>query len=301
VRALMLLVSLLLGTAPLAQAAERPARPVVLASIEPLAMLLRDVLGDHVDVQTFLLPSQTPHDSSFTPGQARRVQQANLIVWLGGDAEPALGRLMARFPGAQLAMLSLTGIHQREMQDVGDHHGHSHKHAHGALDPHLWLSIHNMLLLAQALPDQADHLGLERAAIQLAVEQLSATLTAQRERLRTALEPLANQPYMSHHDAWGYFAEEVGLRPVIPLTASTDLTPGSRRFTRLVQQIEQEGIRCFMAEPESRRALIERLCRGECRLVEADPLGRSLGAVGYGALLEDLGRRFSQCLGEPAS
>jgi ABC-type Zn2+ transport system substrate-binding protein/surface adhesin len=51
-----------------------------------------------------------------------------------------------------------------------------------------------------------------------------------------------------------------------------------------------------MAEPESRRALLERLCRNECRIVEADPLGRQLGAAGYAALLQDLADRFTACM-----
>ena len=51
-----------------------------------------------------------------------------------------------------------------------------------------------------------------------------------------------------------------------------------------------------MAEPESRRALAERLCRDQCRVVAADPLGRELGKVGYAALLDDLGQRFIRCL-----
>jgi ABC-type Zn2+ transport system substrate-binding protein/surface adhesin len=51
-----------------------------------------------------------------------------------------------------------------------------------------------------------------------------------------------------------------------------------------------------MAEPESQRALLERLCRDDCRIVEADPLGRQLGMVGYAALLQDLADRFTSCL-----
>jgi len=272
-----------------------PAQSVtVLASIEPLAMVLRDVLGDEVTVETFLLPSQTPHDSSFTPGQARLVQQADVIVWLGAEAEPALAKLMARARGDQLALLSLPGVYQRELQDSHDHH-HEHKHG-SALDPHLWLSPDNMRLLAMALVDQAPQLELEPQLLMRRAQQFVAALDEQEQQLRMRLAPLAEHRYMSHHDAWGYFAEAFGLRPVLPISASTDMTPGSRRFVALVQRMEKEGIYCVMAEPESRRALLERLCRGDCKLVEADPLGRGLGPVSYGRLLEDLAERFAHCL-----
>jgi zinc transport system substrate-binding protein len=288
-----LLLLLCLSFAAPAQAA------TVLASMEPVAMLLREVLGDRVTVDTFLLPSQTPHDSAFTPGQARKVQQADLIVWLGADAEPALAKLMTRQRSTGLAMLSLKGIHQRQMQDAHDHHsGHSHHgHAHhGALDPHLWLSPDNMLVLARALHDYGHLLGVSADDMALAVAAFEQRLAVTRESIRRQLAPLAERPYMSHHDAWGYYAEAFGLRQVTPIAASTDLSPGSRRFAALVKRIDQDNIRCFMAEPESRRALLERLCQNDCQIVEADPLGRRLGAVGYTALLEDLANKFGQCL-----
>ncbi|MDF1628529.1 MAG: zinc ABC transporter substrate-binding protein [Alcanivoracaceae bacterium] len=295
-----LLVFVLLLISPLS-ALGAEARPRVLASIEPLAMLLREVLGETVTVDTFLLPSQTPHDSSFTPSQARKVQQADLIVWLGEDAEPSLAKLMARTQGDELAMLSLEGIYQREMvameEDHGEHHDHNHEdHNHGPLDPHLWLSPDNMLQLARALPAQADKLGLARETVSHAVSQFAARLVAQRQAIQAQLAPVSERPYISHHDAWGYFAESFDLQQVTPISASTELSPGSRRFIALVKQIEQQGIRCVMAEPESRRALLERLCTGQCRIVETDPLGRDLGKVGYSALLDNLANSFARCL-----
>src|SRR5690606_41612229 len=60
----------------------------VVASIEPLAMLAREVLGDQAEVSTLLLPNQTPHFAAFTPGQARQVRDAELVIWLGHEAEP---------------------------------------------------------------------------------------------------------------------------------------------------------------------------------------------------------------------
>ncbi len=281
-------------TMPLSAAADAP--PRVLASIEPLAMLLRDVFGDAVTVDTFLLSSQTPHDASFTPGQARKVQQADLIVWLGEAAEPSLAKLMARGKGPELAMLSLPGIHQRPLQDASDDHDHNGRDHQNSLDPHLWLSPDNMIELARALPAQAATLGLDPQQIQRQVSGFETGLNQQRALLQQQLAPYADKPYLSHHDAWGYFAEAFDLRPVLPVSASTELSPGSKRFIALIRQIETDNIRCFMAEPESRRALAERLCRDQCRVVEADPLGRGLGKVGYATLLDDLGQRFIHCL-----
>lgn len=301
-RILTLFVLLLtLTLAPVA----RSRTPLVVASIEPIAMLLRDVLGEDATVQTFLLPNQTPHDSAFTPGQAQLIQKADLVVWLGAEAEPALARLLKRTAKAQLAMLSVDGIERRQMvSSDDDHHGHDHDHDHdhdhgGALDPHLWLSPVNMQKLAEALVSQQELAGADQARLQQQLDNFVAQLEQQHQRLKARLAPVANRAYVSHHDAWGYFADSFGLRPVIPVSNSTALSPGSRRFVELVKQMEAQQVRCVMAEPESSYALLQRLCRGECRVMEADPLGRDLGAVGYRDLLEALAQRFAVCLGAP--
>ena len=275
------------------------AQPRVLASIEPLAMLARELLGEQAQVETLLLPSQNPHFAAFTPGQLRKLEQADLIVWLGADAEPHVAAMINRVQTAQLAMLSLDGLHRISATEHG-HHDHGDVGDIG-LDRHLWLSPDNMALLATAL---AARLSADVAQ----PEVLAARLTALRERLagvgrelRDQLADVRGRPYLSHHDPWAYFAEYAGLARARVISDSLEGSASARRFAELAARMQDEAIQCVLMEPEARQALLRRLCQGECRLVTLDPLGRDWAGGDYSAFLMHLGNSFRQCLAGPDS
>lgn len=294
----VLLAALLLCLNGVVAAAE-VSRPKVLASIEPVAMLLREVLGDAVRVETLMLPNQTPHNASFTPGQARQVREADLLVWLGADAEPGMAGLLKRHAGRQLALTDLDGVYRRDGDEGHDHHHDDDAHHHGLLDPHLWLYPANMRRLAQALPAEAEALGLSRDEVVQRVALFDAALTETEAAVRAALAPVAGTPYLSHHDAWAYFSDAFGVRRPLVINHNIEASASSRRFVELSSTLQAQQVHCVMAEPEARRALLERLCRDQCRLVQADPLGRDVAGGTYSGLLTHLQGLFSQCLTAP--
>jgi len=118
----------------------------LVASVEPLAKVLRGLYGDQVQVVTLLQANQNPHQLALSPRQAMLVQQADLLVWLGETVEAPLAPLVSRRQGPTLTLLELEGIHRRQGGHDHDHdHGHEHHHsahADATLDPHLWLSLY---------------------------------------------------------------------------------------------------------------------------------------------------------------
>jgi zinc transport system substrate-binding protein len=235
-------------------------------------------------------PGQSLHGASLTPGQVRALRDAELFVWLGPEAEPQLAPLVARREGPDLALLSLPGIHRLHASDdrAHDHGAGGHGDADAtALDPHLWLDPHNMARLAQAL---AARLGQDAQAFQQELDTV-------RQSVRARLEPVRKRGYVSQHDPWRYFAEAFGLRPALVASDGVAAGASARRLVELARTMEREQTRCVLAEPDARRALLERLCRDECRLVEVDPLGRNRTSAGYTDFLDHLGERFRACLG----
>ncbi len=280
-----ILVLLLILSAPLS------ARTLV-ASVEPLAMVLRDLYGDTAEVETLLAPNQSPHNPMLSPRQMLRLRQADLVVWLGAEAEPAVADLMARRDGPSLALLSLPDVTRRRGgHDHGDEDHHHHDHDPGALDPHLWLDPANMAALARGLA------GREAAA--LPAGQPAAFL-ADLERATEAagerLAPLSEEAWLSFHNPWGYFQQRLGLREPVTVSEQLGAGPGSRRFVALADRVKRESVHCAVAEPEAQRALLKRLCP-DCRRVDLDPLGRDHPGSGYGAWLDQvIAAGFQRCL-----
>lgn len=281
-------------------------RPLVVASIEPLSMVMRDLLGDRAEVRTLLLPGQNPHHASMTPGQARLVRDADLLVWLGESLEPQVAGLVARRNGPALVVEELPGVYLRgESSDdqQGSHHDHDHdhdNHQHGGLDPHAWLYPANMQLLAEALL-LTPPAGLSASLLANPVADFTQSVDKRVAALRELLAPVAEISYLSHHDPWGYFSDAFSVSRPMVISSNIEASASSRRFVELTRQVRDRQVSCILAEPEGSRALLRRLCGENCRLVEADPLGRHMAGASYGEFLDDLAGRFLQCLeGESA-
>ncbi len=286
-----LLVPLLLALcAPLS------ARTLV-ASVEPLAMVLRDLYGDSAEVVTLLDANQSPHNPMLSPRQMLTLRRADLLVWLGEAAEPAVASLTAKRQGDSLALLSLPGVTRREgghrhLGDAATGEG-GHHHEHGELDPHLWLDPRNMAALARALAAR-DDLPEGRA------EAFLADLERTETRLRERLAPVADTPWLTFHHPWGYFQQRLGLRAPLIISEQLGAGPSSRRFVSLSRQLEAQQVHCAILEPEAQADLVARLCP-DCQRVTLDPLGRDARPRGQGDdyarwLSERVAAAFVRCL-----
>lgn len=274
-----------------AQATESAERVVALASIEPVAQVLRELFQElpHVQVETLLLPHQNPHHAALTPGQARRVLKSDVVVWLGGEAEPHIADIIRKHGRLQVALAAQEGALLLNEQD--DHH-HTHE---SHLDPHLWLAPQNIKALVKGLEAHKAVFQLTPEAWQQVESQFLQRLQGAEAQVAEQLAPYQEAGYLSHHDAWGYFAISFDLQRPLVVATNIDSEASSRRVVELRQQMQQQHIQCVVAEPEARKGLLRRLCTGDCVLYEVDPLGRHLSEANYTEFLQQLGQQFSAC------
>lgn len=260
----------------------------LVASVEPLAKVLRGLYGDQVQVVTLLQANQNPHQLALSPRQAMLVQQADLLVWLGEAVEAPLAPLVARRQGPTLTLLEVEGVYRR--QGAHDHDHHDSDHADATLDPHLWLSLDNMMRLAGALAEQYPQ-GLKAGEPVRWQQQARARHASHRQML----EGLEAVPWVSYHQPWGYLTETLGLAEPLVVSQQLDAGPGSRRFVELAREIRDQQVHCVIREPEARAALISRLCP-DCQIHPLDPLGRDYPELDYLTWRDHLVEGFKTCL-----
>ena len=269
----------------------------IVASVEPLAKVVRSLYGPQVEVVTLLQANQNPHQLALSPRQALLVQQADLMVWLGAEVEAPLSPLVARRDKRSVALMDVPGVKRRESgthhdHDDHDHHDHGGAHAqNGAyLDPHLWLSVDNMILLSRAVATALPE-GLESQQ----PEAWQARAVEIQSQWRSRLAALAQRPWLTYHHPWGYFTDAQGLAEPVVVSQQLDAGPGSRRFVTLAAEIRERDVQCMIREPEAREAMLKRLC-ADCRVEALDPLGRDQPTLNYLDWLDYLGAGFERCL-----
>ena len=172
-------------------------------------------------------------------------------------------------------------------------------HAHGALNPHVWLSPagarHEAKRIAAAF-SEADpaHAG-DFAANAQAFE---AALARPAARFRAAVEGAKRRYFVVGHAAFGYLCRDYGLREVSVEGIYAEGEPSPKALARLVDFARSAGVKTIFAEkaasPAVSRVLAEEVGASVVRLYTMETPEEGLGFVErLASNLEAIGRSLA--------
>ncbi|EPX82022.1 Zinc ABC transporter, periplasmic-binding protein ZnuA [Salipiger mucosus DSM 16094] len=274
-------------------------------------------------------PATSPHGYALKPSEARALQNAEVVFWVGEALTPDLGRKIGSIAGdsrvVTLGEAPGTGhLPSREAAVFGaqeaphghhdhedhDDHGHAEEehaheedahagHAHGPDDPHLWLSPDNAAawldhiatVLAETDPENAETYAAN-------AEAARATLESTVAQARETLAPHHEDRYIVFHDAYQYLEASFELQVVGAIQVSAATPPSPGRLAELREAAAEAGVTCIFAEPQFDPRLVATVSQGtELPVAELDPLGATLttGAGFYPELISELAGRIADC------
>ncbi len=319
-RALFLLASPLLLTLSLLQSGQARAMEV-LTTIKPLQLIASAITEGGPAPELLLPPGSSPHDYALRPSDVRRVNQADLVVWIGPELEGFLTPLLASQPNSLplLAQIDLDDhadhadhtdhadhdtrpasghdAHDSDKITVGDH---DDEHDHHGVDTHIWLDPHRAEQMATLLAErlsQLDPANSERYRKNLAA--FRAGLEETDRQVAARLAPAAGIGYFVFHDAYGYWEDHYQLPSLGYFTVNPERAPGAKTLTSIHQALKQSRAQCVFAEPQFRPAVINAVARNtDARIGILDPLGAAIevGPRGYFGFMHQLANAMAACL-----
>lgn len=289
-----------------------PASAAVLASIKPLGFIAAAIADGVTPVEVLLPDGASEHDYALRPSDVKRLQGADLVVWIGPEMEAFISKTASAFPAEKnleiarlptVKPLLITGAEEEdEHHDEGDeHHDAAHEHHHhGEYNMHLWMSpeiarqsavaIHEKLL--ELMPQRKDKLDAN-------LQQFEAELAKSDTQIARQLAPVKGKGYFVFHDAYSYFEKHYGLTPLGHFTVNPEIQPGAQRLHQIRTQLVEQKATCVFAEPQFRPAVIDAVARGtQVRKGTLDPLGMdiSLAKDSYVKFLSQLSSQYESCL-----
>lgn len=281
--------------------AAAPQGPRVVVSIKPLHSLVAGVMQGVGEPQLLLQGGGSPHGYVLRPSEARLLNEAQLIVWVGPRLEGFLQKPLATLGGkarqlelaAELEALLLPVRAGGNWDSDGDGHDHGHGHApQGSRDQHLWL---DPLLAKQIVEKSAAALSAidpaHQSEYRLNAARLQQRLDRLHDQLKTRLAPVRKIPYVVFHDAYQYFEAAYGLSAVGSLTIDPERKPGAKRIREIRARIQTLQARCVFSEPQFEPRLVATVTEGsQARSGVLDPIGAALpaGPEAYFLLLNAL-------------
>ena len=284
----------------------------LLTSIKPLQLIAAAVQDGVSTPEVLLPPGASPHNYALRPSDVRRVQDAQLLYWIGPDMETFLPRVLKGRSQPSIAVQDLPGLQLRHFGDVHSAHeeqhaehadeqaGHDHDHRPGTLDVHLWLLPANAKVIAAQMA--ADLAGLDPAnapRYRSNLQTFEQRLDALDQQLQSSLAGIQGKPYFVFHETYDYFEAAYGLQHTGVFSVGSEVQPGARRVAAMRQALMAAGPACVFSEPPLRPRLAETLSAGlPVRLAELDALGSNVpvAAQGYMQLLQGLANGMLDCL-----
>lgn len=277
--------------------------PQVVTDLPAVHSLVAQVMGDLGTPGLLLGAGASAHSYQLRPSQARSLQAADLVFWIGPEMTPWLERTLDSLgEGAtQVALIDSEGTTLREFAEEEDEHHEEDEHDHGTIDPHAWLdptnAQHWLGVIAGALSQQDPE---NRSTYEANAQTAADALAALDAKLVADLAPVRAAPFIVFHDAYGYFTSHFGLQNAGSVALGDAAAPGAERISALRQSLADSGAACAFPEAQHDPKQMELLIEGtSVRLGGAlDPSGSALepGPALYGELLEQMSDTLIACL-----
>lgn len=214
--------------------------------------LALNIGGSHVRVEGINKPGVDPHEFEPTPGDVKKVANANLVLFTGKGIEGYLpkleeaaggGTVGAKFVNVGSVIPSLT------MTENGEK----------IVDPHWWHSVKNMKLAIKAVatafekadPTNAADYEKNTAMYLASLDELERWI-----RVTVAQLPHSSRKLVTSHDALQYFARDYGFT-IYPIKGvATTEEPSSSHVREIIDVIKNEGVKAvFFESIENPRAV----------------------------------------------
>ena len=248
----------------------------VIASFYPLQFVVERVGGERVDVSNLTPAGAEPHDLELTGDDAASLQDAQLVVYLGGFS-PALDDAIVNvssdnaFDVAEAARLDVAasaddghgheGEHEEE-HEAGHEDETEEEHAEhddgsgagsdaetDAIDPHFWLDPTRVADVADAVAARMTELDPDGAAT---FEQNAATLRTELEALdadfEAGLAECTSRDLVTSHAAFGYLAARYDLTQIGVSGLLPESEPSPADLAEVTEYVREHDVSTIYSE-----------------------------------------------------
>lgn len=233
-------------------------KPVIAVTIEPQRYFTEAIAGDKFDVISIVPKGSSPETYDPTPQQLVSLGNSKAYLRIGyiGFEQVWMDRLIDNTPHIQIFDTSKDiDLILGESHDHGDH-----QHADG-VEPHIWNSTNNALIIARNTYKALCQLDKENEAYYLnRYDSLSQRIMHTDSIIKKTLQqPGTAQSFMIYHPALSYFARDYGLQQISIEEGGKEPSPA--HLKKLVDLCRQQEVRIIFIQPEFDRRNAEIIAR----------------------------------------
>ena len=234
----------------------------VSTTINPVDQLVHIVGKDRVETSRMVPAGSEPHDFEPTIKDMGLLTETNLLFINGLGMESWVDKAVENSGNKSLKIVDLsTGVdliplegHENETEEEHEDHGDN--------DPHIWLSLDALVLMAESVEKELSLVSPEDAAyFKENLEAFKVDVAAMKAEYGEKFKPYNGKAFVTGHAAFGYLTRELGLVQRAVEGPFQEGEPTPKSLEELISFVKSEGIKTIFLEEQSSPKVSETLAR----------------------------------------
>ncbi|WP_304707734.1 metal ABC transporter solute-binding protein, Zn/Mn family [uncultured Rikenella sp.] len=245
----------------------KPKNQSIFVSIVPLKYIVEQIVAPGSSVEVLAPETASPESYEPTVRQIQALADARAYITTGLiDFEQTL---LEKIPEAAPKTPVCNVSQPIELLHIAQ----SEKHAHGGIDPHIWLSPRRVAVIGKEVADFLGKLEPDSAAIyRQRAEIFAVRIDTLDHRFQRVAQKAKRKQFAIGHTALTYFADDYGLQQIA--VEADGKEPSVMNIKQLVDSLQKADIRTVFFQPQTSdaatQAIVRELPNG--RAIEFDPL-----------------------------
>lgn len=235
----------------------------IICSNSILEDITKNITGDGYPVLSIVPRGTDPHTYEPTPGDAKSLADAQIIIVNGMKLEPWLDKII-QHSGHSAKLVIATSTITPRYQSVHQH----------SIDPHAWMNPLNIILYAQVISDELSKFFPSKADIfKRNLERYTLELQALDREISNLIQmiPDENKVLVTMHHSFGYFADQYQIRTEPLMGYSTEAELQIRDVLRISRLAKANPGLALFSESTINPKLLEQIA-SDFNLIVAPPL-----------------------------
>ena len=225
--------------------AQSEQKPTITVTLEPLRYFTEAIAGDQYQVVSMVPKGSSPETYDPTPQQLVALNKSQAYFRIGhiGFEQTWMDRLASNSPQLKFYDTS-EGIDL--IRTSGHQHG-DHYHA-GGVEPHVWNSANNAIILAENIYKALCELDASHQSYyKERLDSLKQTIQQTDQTIRKLLQK-ADRTFLIYHPALSYFARDYDLKQVSIEEEGKEPSPA--QLKNLIETCRKENIHVIFVQQE---------------------------------------------------
>ena len=220
-------------------------KPIITVTLEPLRYFAEAIAGEHYDVVSMVPKGSSPESYDPTPQQLVALSRSEAYLRIGyiGFEQAWMKKLEANAPDMKVFDTS-QGVDLIR----GEGHWHGDHFHEGGVEPHIWNSTRNAIIIAENVYGALCELdATHQEDYKNRLDTLKKSIRRTDENVRTFLEN-ADSTFLIYHPALSYFARDYGLKQISIEEGGKEPSPAYLKH--LIELCRQEKAHVIFVQQE---------------------------------------------------